>query len=242
MSKSISEVIEQIKKLQALSTSSNANEAAAAAAAANRLIDKYRVSQYDLESSIQFEEPIIQDSDPLYQTGRITAWKSHLVYVLTKHYGVAYYNDVSFPKDRKVSNYRMVGKASDIQIVRYMFSWLSMECDRLAAKEAKGSDMGRVYVASYQEGFVAGVAKQLEISRQEIKKEASAAAMIKIDARYQLSKDEMYKLVPSLKSVKSSSARQINGSAFAKGMEKGKSIHLGATLDSNGAGIKMMKT
>lgn len=232
----LSETIEKVRKLLALSTSSNANEAAAAAGIANKLIDEHRLSVADLENTTT-EEPVIQDAEGLYESGRITPWKTTLVRVLTQHYGVAYYNDARYENGRKVSSYRMVGRASDMSIVRYMFAFLSLECTRLSSSEVKGS--GRVSVASYQEGFVCGVADQLKLSREEIKKQASSNAIVKIDSRLAQSKEGMYSLIPGLRSAKAASSRRIDANAFDQGKQRGKSIHLGSAM-SSGSGIRML--
>jgi hypothetical protein len=229
----IDSVIEKVRKLLALATSSNANEAATAAAVANKLIDEYRLSECDLEiNEGGSSEPIEEDADYIYQSGKITRWKASLVRVLTTHYGVAYWNDISFETKRQVSRYRMVGKRSDMGIVRYMFAWLSTECQRLSALEAKG--MGRVFVASYCEGFVSGIAEQLKVSRVAVQAQATSASIIKIDAREQEAKDEMHRLHTNLKKKNSYSHSQRDRMAFDAGQFRGKNVHLGGSIGSGG--------
>lgn len=228
-----SPIIEKVQKLLALSKSSNANEAAAAAAVANRLIDQYRLSQIDLETDTSAEmDPVEEDSDFVYESGKVTAWKQTLVSVLARHYGCAYWINCTYDTGRKVSHFKLVGKRSDIGITRYMFSWLMLECQRLADLEAKGC--GRVFIASYCMGFVNGVAQQLQASRVEAQKEASSAAIVKIDARAAASKEAMYKLHTNLRPSRSISQAQVNGTAFAMGQQKGSNIHLGARIASGG--------
>lgn len=131
-------IIEKVQKLLALSKSSNANEAAAAANAANKLIDTYRLSEADLECMADAGEPIEEDSEYIYESGKVTPWKTALVSHLVKHYGCVHWNDTSYATGRQVSRYRLVGRRSDIGITKYMFAYLSAECQRLAAIEAKG--------------------------------------------------------------------------------------------------------
>lgn len=229
---SISPIVEKVQKLLALSKSSNANEAAAAAAKANMLIDQYRLSEADLEASSEVEmEPIEEDPDFVYESGKITQWKHSLVMALSKHYGCAVWNDTSYATGRKTSRYRLVGKRSDIGITRYMFTWLMMECQRLADKEAKGC--GRVFVASYCQGFVNGVSDQLKASRTEAQKDATSNAIIKIDARWQASYDAMHKM-HNLVKTRASSQAHIDPTAFGMGRQQGASLHLGARMSSGG--------
>lgn len=228
-------VIDKVQKLLALSKSSNANEAAAAAAAANRLIDQYRLSESDLQSS-QDEESPIEDDGFVYETGRIVPWKSSLVVTLAKHYGCAVFNSADYSNGRKASRYKLIGRKSDIEITKYMFSWLTTECQRLSEKEARGK--GKVFASSYCQGFVAGVKQQLAISRDEAKKSASESSIVKINAREQEAVDFMNKL-HNLKFSKSQSAARINPFAFDAGLNRGKSIHLGSAI-ATGSGVKML--
>lgn len=233
---SLSSVIEKVQKLLALSKSSNANEAAAAAAAANRLIDQYRLSEADFATNESEIDPLIEDDGFIYETGRIVPWKSSLVIALAKHYGCALFNATHHPNGRQVSRYKLIGRTSDIQITKYMFNWLMMECQRLSEKEARGK--GRVFASSYCQGFVAGVRQQLIKSREEAKQQASQSAIIKIDAREQEARDLMNKL-HNLRTNRSQSAAQINPYAFDAGMNRGKSIHLGQAM-SSGSGVKLL--
>lgn len=234
MTNKISGIIDKVQKLLALSQSSNANEASAAAAAANRLIDQYRLSEVDISSSE--EDLIIEDDGFIYETGRIVTWKNFLATTLAKHYGCAIFNMASYNTGRKVSKYKLIGRKSDNDLTRYMFNWLSMECNRLSEKEARGQ--GRLFAASYCQGFVKGVKQQLITSRNEAKQNATSTSIIKIDAREQEANAFMNNLY-KLKDAKNASAAKIDFRAFDAGMNRGKNIHLGSAI-SEGSGIKML--
>jgi type II secretory pathway pseudopilin PulG len=226
-------VIEKVQKLLSLSKSNNANEAAAAAAAANKLIDQYRLSTADLEVEGQTDDPLELDGGYVYESGKVTTWKLILLNQLTSHYGLYVYNDNTYATGRKVSRFRLVGRKSDIAVVRYMFAWLVMECQRLADAEAKG--MGRIFVASYCEGFVKGVSEQLNLSREAVKKEATISSIIKIDSRKMEATNYAHQLVKGLHTQKGSSARRVNYSAYNAGKTRGENIHLGASLGTGKA-------
>jgi hypothetical protein len=228
MNTQISSVIEKVQKLLALAQSSSANEAANAAAAANKLIDQYRLSEHDIAVEHSESDPIIEDDSYLYETGRVTPWKNTLIHVLTTHYGVAHYIDAHFPEGRKVSRFKLVGRTSDIHIVRYMFAWLISECQRLANSQVKGQ--GRVVVASYCDGFVTGLASQLQVSRKEAQQNVSSEAIIKLDSRLQESRNFMYQKYSDMKKVKAKSQAQRDLGAFVAGQQQGKNIHLGSAL------------
>ena len=126
----------------------------------------------------------------------------------------------------------MVGRKSDMEIVRYFYSWLGMECERLSGLEAKGLKLGRVYVASYQEGFVSGIADQLRISRENAKKEATSTAIVLIDSRLEKAKLAQNTLVPGLVYSKGRSYSRRDNGAFDQGKKRGAAIHLGSALSS----------
>jgi hypothetical protein len=237
MDPKLTSVIERVQKLLALSHSSNANEAAAAAAIANKLIDQYRLSEAEISTVSQDDDPFIEDDSYVYETGRITEWKRALVTGISNHYGVACFNDITMASGRKVSRYKLVGRKSDIQIARYMFGWLEMECQRLSDKEAKGR--GRIYVASYCMGFVAGVREQLRASRKEAQQGATSMAIVKIDSRYQESRAFMYARRPDIHFSQTYSQTQIDHAGFASGQVRGKNIHLGSALNSGS--VKTLK-
>lgn len=225
-------VILKVKKLLALSNSSNINEAAAAAAAANKLIDQYRLSEADLFSAENENDPIIEDNDPIYETGRITPWKSSLVAVLAKHYGCAVYNSVHYPNGRKASRYKLIGRTNDISITKYMFNWLMLECQRLSENEARGK--GKIFAASYCQGFVAGIRQQLNKSREEAKQTASENSIIKINAREQEAIEMMNKL-HNLRNSRVQSSAKFDYDGYSAGKDRGKAIHFGQNMTSGSA-------
>lgn len=228
----IQSIIDKIQKLQALSKSpANENEALAATAIANKLIDQYRLSQAELEIKGEVEEPLEEDGSFIYESGKVTVWKLDLVHVLVKHYGLSVWNNRTFKTGRQVSRFKLVGRKSDIDVAKYMFSWLVLQCQQLADKEAKGK--GRVYIASYCSGFVNGVSFQLKLSRSDVQKETSSAAIVKIDERGLASKKFMNELHSNLIMSKPLGGGHLNYNAFDKGQIKGKNIHLGSSLDAN---------
>lgn len=229
----INSVIDKVKKLQRLATSSNINEAAAAAAAANKLIDSYRIQESDLEIEDEFSI-VEQDEDFIYKSKKVTKWKYSLLSKLAKHYGCALFNNAAYDSHRKESRYQLFGQRSDIAICKYMFNYLQLECVRLSNLEAKGK--GRIFVNSYCNGFVAGIVEQLNASRVELSKSASTQAMIKINSREKDAFKLMQEKIPNLKFSTKSFSSITDTNAFHSGMNKGKSLHLGSSLNSSVGG------
>lgn len=221
-----SAIVEKIKRLLSLSKSANINEAMAAAAIANRLIEEHRLSEADLS---ELNDPIVEDDTPIYTTSRITVWKEFLISGLAKHYGCVSFN-VIYRTPRKTSNFKLVGKKSDIEIVRYMFSLLVMKCKDLADKNAKG--MGRIYVASYCHGFVVGVLSQLKSSSEKAKGNASSTALAVVNSRFLESNEFLnnkYKKINDAGDVQS----KLDVLAYHNGVMSGRNLHLGKSLEEN---------
>lgn len=250
-------IIAKVQKLLALSKSCNIHEANAAAAKANQLIDQYRLSELDLEvSGTQESEPIEEDSESIYETGKVTAWKETLLGILVRHYGCAHY--MSFSKGntgRKVTNYKVIGRRSDIGIVRYMFTWLMSECTRLAEKEIKEPrkviDLdsmeddntseamsrkvsGRVTINSFCMGFANGIGIQLAESRKQVGIEGNSTGLVKLNDRARESKEAMYAMIPRLRPHNGSRSSQIDSNAYGKGRTAGTNMHLGASMSTAG--------
>ncbi len=232
----ISDVIEKVKKLLALTKSSNAGESANAARAANKLIDAYRLSQADIEQS-ETTESVTEDDQHAYVSGRVTRWKEILLMNLTKHYGAYLWNDCHWPNGRKVSRYRLVGRRSDIDIIKFLFSWISSECQRLCDLEGRGK--GKVFCNSYCLGFVSGIKAQLASSRTEVAKEYSSNALVKIDQRAIDAVKYAAILHPNLKAQVRHSGSMIDPGARDAGFQQGKNFHLGKNLD--GGPQKLLK-
>ena len=105
-----------------------------------------------------------------------------------------------------------------------MFGWIVSECQRLSDIFAKGK--GRVYVGRYCDGFVAGIAEKLIVSRNEAKKEAPSGAIILLDSRLNEAKSLMYRLHTNLETIKSKSTYQSNDNAYGLGKISGKNLSL----------------
>jgi len=227
----ISSVIDKVKKLLALSKSSNANEAAAAAAAANKLIDQYRLAEAELETSDDLCEDIMEDTDSFYESGRLTQWKSSLACQLAKHYGCAIYNNKSYRKN----SYKLVGRKSDIEVVRYMFTWLFLEVDRLSDSASKGSgrdrSAGKIFSNSFCSGAVVGISSKLESSRKEVAQSASSGAIIRLDQRLEEAKNFMNGN-HRLKRSNSFGSSRFDSNAYEAGKVSGQNIHLGSCLNA----------
>jgi hypothetical protein len=221
---SISNIIEKVKKLLALSQSSNAHEAAAAAAKANALIDEYRLSVGQLQDTSN-EDPLTHDqSEPLLQADRAMRWRKTLAQALTKHYGCYIWNNTA----RRTVYYVVAGRKSDVEVLRYMFAYISLECERITQNQAKGR--GRTFAESYRRGFVDGVLSQLQASRATaVKASSDPMALVKLDDRAK-DAEALVKGNVRLEKGKKASYSRTDANAFYSGQSAGKALHLGSGL------------
>ena len=230
-----SDIINRINKLRSLSNSSNANEAANAAKIANRLCEQHRISEADLNKN---DSTITRDLSYIYETGRVTRWKEDLCCFLAQNYGCSILSEPEKAfnplkrKSRKVSRYRLFGMKSDMEIVHYMFEWLSSEVERITILNCKG--LGHVPSNSYSIGMVDGICVQIKKAKEEVRAEAEASqiqSLVKIDARAEESRKQMYMLNPGLVTVKTNQKNQIDSDSYYSGLEEGKSLQIKKALN-----------
>ncbi len=222
-------IIDKVRKLLALSQSANAHEAASAAAKANQLIDEYRLSvgQLTPNEASATVDPIETASEPLLHSNRAMTWRKSLAIRLARHYGCFVWNS---PRPRAAINYQVAGRKSDIEVLNYMFAYISTECDRITLATAKGR--GRTFAESYRRGFVDGVLSQLDASRQTVAKASSdPQALVKLDDRTQDARRHVESST-HLSKGKAVTASRTDSTAFQSGRSAGRSMHLGASLSS----------
>jgi len=99
---------------------------------------------------------------------------------------------------------------------------------------------GRVFVASWCEGFVSGINEQLKLSRASAQEQATSQAIVHLDNRMNESKAVMYAKHTNLRKSKTNSYRQRDQFGFDAGKHTGSNIHLGSALGSSGKGAKLL--
>lgn len=260
---SIQGVIEKVQKLRKLARSTNEHEAAAAAAAADRLIQEHGLVEAQLQAEGKVEaEPVTEDQEGLtVWRGRAPTWQRQLASGFTRHYDCAAYLAWDYrnraPDGRPGMRHNLVGRASDVAAVKYMFGWLSVEIERLA-QERKGN--GRSWLDSFRRGAVQGVLNKLyeskKAARGEVEARVAVASAIdpgtKAGAGLVLYDRRREEAVEAMKAMHEDVAERMKrsrgGRSFASpsshdgysaGREAGRSIHVGAAVGS-GKGTKAL--
>lgn len=223
-------VIKRIIGLRELAkNNANSEEAATASAIADKLIAKYRVEEELLNPKTS---KVILDSNYIYTTGRVVGWKAALVSIIAKAYSCATCIVYTKPEGRKVSSFQLAGTQEDIDIVHYMFGWISSEIERLT--KVNGKDKGHIFCNSYAEGFVDAIKTKLYNNNQDRKAENAdseyCAALVRIDNRTEQS---LSFLKSSFKLVKNTYQNKsyIDPKGFKQGYDKGINTNLSKGLN-----------
>lgn len=208
-------------------------EAAAAAAQAAKIAEKYRIEIATLDGIGEVEERTVKAEDPLFSAMNNIHWKVDLASYICMYNGCkmliwSTYKKDSFGETKRIKEYLLFGKPSDIQVVRYLFAYLSVELIRLSKQVSKGK--GKSFSNSYLRGAVQGVKEQLKTAQQEAREGISTTALVKIDKRLADAKAEMNRLFSNNKKITSTGVIN-DANAYNRGMADGRNVHLGKSLN-----------
>lgn len=230
------DALEKVQKLLRLSKSDNANEAAVAMGMAQRIIDKHKLDMASLELNPEQEEPIQDFRDDLLDDSA-ASWKGRLAVVVCKANGCKPYLLNSKGKKGK-KGIGIIGRKSDVDAVRYMYSWLSNETDSLM--KAANDAYGRTWCNNFRMGVIDTLAERLKKEKQDF--EAQAVANNQGSALVRVSDNARAVEVWTRQNLhlRARSAGQMRGNASAReaGREAGRSINLGGGSGQIGAGRK----
>ena len=154
----LSKALERAKKLLRVTEANGATpaEAANAAARAQEIMDRFKLSAAGVLSDdaapIESHEPIMEFShDPLSRDTRLPRWKGWLALLIAEQNQCTVY--------ASSGNLILIGRPSDVQICRYLFTWLAGEIERLASRDCKGC--GISYWNNYRIGATETVLRRL---------------------------------------------------------------------------------
>lgn len=155
------DVIKRIQKLLRLGESPSEHEAAAAIAKAQALMETHRIEEAMLDTeSDEANEEVREWEEPI--NAQRCYWRGSLAVVLCKANGC-------FVWRKHGTGDVIVGKASNVQTVRYLFGYCVREIDRLA--RAKGKGNGRTWTNNYRIGCVQGISAAIEVERTRVREE-----------------------------------------------------------------------
>jgi hypothetical protein len=231
----IRNVIEQVQRLRYLAArSTSLNEAQAAAAAADRLLQKYRLDEADLEASgAAPTEAVGKDETPLDTFARrVHKGRERLAAILAMHYGCIVLSAYRIGGARRFDIY---GRPSDVVLLRWMYCWLCTEIDRLSVVE-RGANARY----AFWHGAVSGIKATLEASGKQAAvvhaaAHGNSAAMV-LASRCDQAMTYARAMAPGKIGGGTASTVTPND-AMQRGYDAGTRLHLGAALPAGGRAL-----
>lgn len=236
-----------LRKIHALFAKEHAHgttpaEVAAALAMATRLLEREGLSRAQLElEGKEPEETAQMFNSPLYGEIRNSksTWRIHLANALANNFGCFIYvtGGATF----------IVGRPSDTNTVRYLYSYCEKEIDRIAFIYCKGE--GKTYSNNFRIGCGDSINYSIKSERQaeraNTKANADSKALViinnalaKIDAYVEEAKALAYSKLKMQKGKGSNYKGDYGARAY--GLEVGRSIYPGQNKSSLGAGQKKL--
>ncbi len=245
------EALQKVAKLLRLAKSDNVNEAAVAASMAQAIMERFKLQASDVDvnapngarASTNGARP--QDSEPIQNFGHVpldtqnSTWRIRLASTL------AHANQCMLYLSGK--HLCLVGRASDVDTVRYLYSWLAPEIDRLTVLHGKGN--GKTWCNNFRLGVCDAIAEkihaQTETTRAEVRAEAFAtggeSAIVRVNQsieRVKAQTAEVSRWAANNMKLGRGTARTHRSDFGAReaGRKVGQSIHLNSARGSLGSG------
>ncbi len=226
------EILGKIKKLLALSKSDNEHESSQALGLVQKLMEIHNITDAMLSQHSEGDNEDIRSwEDPLHASEgkNRSQWRAQLAMSLAKPNNCEIYTEGP--------DIKIVGRASDVQTVRYLFSYCEKEIERLS-KQYAGN--GKGWINNYKIGVVQAIQDKMQESRRVVREEmigeygdSAKNAIVKLDNRG-LETRRWYENwgKTHLKGPKTFGQQQYHDDARNAGYKDGKKIDLG-----NGKGL-----
>lgn len=218
-------IIEKIRALRALSQckSTTLEEAATAARMAELLIQKHALAEAELQTSEPSKEDIIDADEPLTDWDRNqVVWQNILIHGLAKAYNCT----SVFRWNKGKPGIYAVGRPSDIEVLRYQYTFFLVELYRLAHMLAPSNlkrGSGKTWHNSFYRGAVHAILESLESAKKEVHAQATSSALQVINQRMQEVLDYRKQKFPTA-SVKKFGGR-VDLNAYQAGIKAGSNLN-----------------
>lgn len=239
----LANAMQKAAKLLRLAQSDNPHEAALAASRAQEIIDRYKLN---MDTATMGEAGEIESNEPVECFGRdpldrdkiLQRWKAQLAMSIGKQNQVYVW--------RQGGNLNLVGRPSDVSTVRYFFTFIVREIERIASRDCKGC--GRTYWNNFRLGAVETVTKKLAAQHsrtiEAVKTEAIAQggmALVVVEKNLALMDKrtaEAKEFAHAKHKLKAGSSSQVRYDTSARnaGRQAGRSINVSGASHALGAG------
>jgi len=226
-------VLDKLAKLLALSESANEHEAAVAAQRAAELMAKHQIDLAEVQARASDKGASIPQVeaarvDSLWEDGedgaqpRVENWHKSLLAEL----GIAFGGKVWMSGQGKRRGFYMVGTRDSINAVRYMYSMLERQINRLSREAGRlHGETSNAWRRSYAVGMVSRIGERLRAGRAEAMRGASSTALAVIDKTKQAIDDLLNQQVPNLRSARRGHRKR--GDATSYGYRDGDRVDIG---------------
>jgi len=240
MTKIDNSLINKIKALlnKTVENGCSLEESASAFGLAQKMIDKNRLSMMDIDSfDIDAEEEVFNfGSIPGSESLKTSTWKNHLAMLLAKANGCKVYLENGNMRAKSMSSVKIIGRNSDVQVVNYLFMFMSNEIERLckfSMRHRNGS--GKSWSNSFKIGAVTAISEKLQNGKKEAEIGASEVSIVRVNDRYK-EVEEFASNNLNLKKRPTTAYQKVD-SAYNYGYEAGSKIQVKAGL----SGVSIVK-
>jgi hypothetical protein len=161
-------ILTKIKLLMKLASSDNENEANTAKTLAEKLIEKYSISEEEL-SSLKEKKSIYGDEAKIFTVTEIVGWKNQLVLAVAKKFSCLIIQEESVPSSGVSQfSYYAYGEDEDIETTKLVYNTLSKKVEELLLTKCIGR--GGIFISSYAEGVVQSIKINIEYDDIELPK------------------------------------------------------------------------
>jgi hypothetical protein len=222
------QILAKVKRLMALSNNnSNVNEAANAYKAAQKLLSENRLSMADVDSLVEEsdEEEVEASDEGLYVGKRAITWKGSLAMGIAQCNGCdVYWNHTYKEGIGRCKQLKVVGRQSDIDIVRWLYSSVSTQIESLCKIEMTfNGGGGKTFSNNFKKGATSAVVARLVEAKREVEqKYADTTALVLVK-----NKDaEVSKFMGTLGLRKTKTTSRFDSSGYDAGRAAGKRVNL----------------
>lgn len=230
-------IIARVQKLLALSNNnSNVNEASAAAAAAQKIIEQYNLDMAQIAASNGEEtisqEEISREYAPLYQGKNAITWKGSLADCISRSNNCRVF--------LTGGDIHIVGKKTNVELSRFLFTYVSNEIERLCSIAMKvNAGGGKSYSNNFKLGAVSAIRDNLKKSQAEVRNKYEGTAAMVIINNEAMAVDHWLNTNMRLRQ-KAASHTSYNPNARNDGYAAGSTINLNRAGLNSGSGVKLL--
>jgi hypothetical protein len=226
-------ILEKAAKIKALADRAGTpEEAANAAAKLQAMMLRYNLTEQAVEENLNDnEDKYVKEGFELNENRNHKGWAASLYYQIAK---ANQCESLFYPGTARMS---IVGRKHNIEMVNYLYGYLSQKIKSLAENAARGSSSPGRYRRAFCLGAVSTVGKRLRDEvNNVVKEEASYGALMVVEK--QLVEKEFKKHFPRTRKGGSSSIG--NGDAYAEGRAAGRNISLRGGIGSSSKSVGLL--